>query len=106
MSILQSFVFLDNTSTQAIGNSLSIINGNQITLEVTGTTASVTMEAITDIDSTTWTPIAVINCQTLKVVETITAVGNYIIPVSGLSAIRAKNTGTIGSVKVFGKLVV
>ena len=103
--INKTFVFLDDTSTTTTSNPLIITNNNLLTIQVeSATTPNITVYGKTDVDATTGTVLAVINSATLNVVESITAVGNYFLPVTGISQVYVVNGGAAGSVKVFGKL--
>lgn len=102
--INKTFVFLDDTSTTTTSNPLIIANNNMLTIQVeASSTPDVTVYGLTDVEAV-GQHMAVIDCATLKVVETITSAGNYFLPVTGISQVYVENNGTAGSVKIYGKL--
>lgn len=105
--VIQSFVFLDENSQTSTSTSLGNTNGTLLTLEVIALTedeVSVVVEGRTEVGEDNWTSLGVIGAKKLNVLEIIVEDGNYFIPINGISSIRVVNNGTVGTVRVFGKV--
>ena len=107
--VLQSFVFLDETSANGTSNPLGNTNGTTLTFEVVDLSiaqsgVSIQVEGKTDSKNDNWTPIAIINRKKLSVLETVIESGNYFAPITGLSSVRVVNNGTVGEVRVYGRI--
>ena len=88
--IKQTFVFFDNEGTAKISDNDLYVNGNDglvITAEGSG---QVEIQGLADINSDSWTPIAVINKSDFSVGDKITKAGIYTCSLDGYWKVRAE----------------
>lgn len=105
--VLQSFVFLDETSTDGTSNPLGNTNGTTLTFEVVDLSTegvSIRVEGKTDSKNDNWTPVATVSYKKLQILETVVEEGNYFAPITGLSSVRVVNNNTVGTVRVYGRI--
>lgn len=106
--ILSDFVFFDLNNTSTTSNVCYVANGNSLVVQVsqTGSDAiNITLEGKVDIDSNTWATLACVDSASLATKNSIASTGIFIIPISGISHIRATNAGTAGAIKMYGKVI-
>lgn len=102
--ILSDFVLLDENSGQESNMWAMPPEATQVTLQVTGAT-SVAVGGIVDEEDAQPALLSVINLADFSVVDEITTDGIYAVGVSGIKGIVVANSGTEGSVKVYGVCV-
>ena len=108
--ILNGFLFLDENSTTGYSKELVCSTAKQLTLSVLSDD-SVVLEVFGLVDyehgydsGDGWSRLAAINANDLSISSIITEAGIYYIPLNGFNLVSITNSGTPGSVTVFGTL--
>ena len=108
--ILNGFLFFDENSTTQYSEELVCSTAKQLTLSVISDD-SVILEIFGLVDyehgydsGDGWIELAAINASDLSISSKITEAGIYYIPLNGINLVSITNSGTPGSVTVFGTL--
>lgn len=106
MNTLSTFIFFDETSTETMSNPMINSNkGEELIIQVIGDDVDLIMYGVADVKSDERVPMGCINLSTYDVASEITEAGIYSIATSGISRFYCENNGTVGGVKVYGKLL-
>jgi len=99
----KDFVFFDSSSTETTSNIFCVgFNVSQIEVQISGNPSGVQFEGMLDTASGEWTGMAMISVSDFSKSTSVNTKGIYIVPLSGFRLVRAKHTGSAGSVKVYG----
>lgn len=103
--ITQDFLFLDSTSG-TYSNELAIIpESEEMTLHVEALSGTPNLTIQGKVDAMgDWQMIGAVKLSDYSVVATIVSDGVYSVPVAGVQRVRIHNSGTAGTIKVYGRI--
>ena len=97
------FLFLDESDTSGESQVFYCEELNTLTLQVTSEGAvDLSVQARNDVEEDEFVDCAAIKLADHTAVESISATGMYMVPLTGIAQIKVKNNGTAGGCKVFG----
>ena len=104
---LQNFLFLDESDTGGVSNTLNCTGAKQLTLSVeadAGASVNLEVQGSVDFESDEWFALGAISLVDYEPYEAIEDTGIYAFVIDGIGRVRVQNNGTAGNCVVFGRI--